>query len=65
MKNTICICLALLLTSCAVMKRHPVITAAVVGVAAGVSVAVIQNRNNSCPGMYDGKPYQGTPPCPK
>lgn len=63
MKNIICIFLSLALTSCAVMRKHPVVTGAVVGVAAGVTVAIV--THHTCPKIYDGKPYYGTPPCPK
>jgi hypothetical protein len=63
MKNTVCIILALTLTSCAVMKKHPVVTGAVIGLAGGVVVAVV--THHTCPNTYDGKPYDGTPPCPK
>lgn len=45
------------------MRKHPVVTGAVVGVAAGVTVAII--THHTCPKFYDGKPYDGTPPCPK
>lgn len=67
MKNRLAIALAISLTlgnfGCAAMKRHPVITGAVVGLAAGATVAIV--TTHKCPNSYDGKPYSGTPPCPK
>ncbi len=52
-----------LLTGCAAMRRHPVITAAVVAIPA--ALVVVHYTTHNCAGMYDGKPYNGTPPCPK
>ena len=69
MKNLLTIALCLLLTGanlgCATVRRHPVATAIIGAAVVGGTVAVIQNRHNSCPNTYDGRPYQGTAPCPK
>lgn len=57
----------LLNSGCATMRRHPIITGAVIGLAAGATVAIVTTHN--CPNFYveNGKrvPYSGTPPCPK
>lgn len=46
--------------------KHPVRTKVIgiaAGAAAGVTIALVTRHN--CASTYDGKPYQGTPPCPK
>jgi hypothetical protein len=63
MKKLIAVVLALSLTGCATIHRHPVLSGIVVGAAAGVTVGLL--TRSSCPNRYDGKPYSGTPPCPK
>lgn len=63
MKNWILVVLAISLTGCAAMKRHPVLVGAVVGVAVGATVAIVTTHN--CAKSYEGKAYDGTPPCPK
>lgn len=63
MKKLIIICLCLSLSNCAVMKKHPVITGTVIGVTTGLVIHKVTEHN--CASIYDGKPYQGTPPCPK
>jgi hypothetical protein len=45
------------------VKRHPAVYGAALG-AIGGTAYVLATRHN-CPNTYDGKPYQGTPPCPK
>lgn len=58
------LCLALTFSNfgCAAMKRHPVLSGAVIGLAAGVTVAIA--THHSCPHMINGYRYDGTPPCP-
>lgn len=51
------------LSGCATVRRHPAITGLVVGAAAGTTIALATRHN--CPHVYDGKAYEGTPPCPK
>jgi hypothetical protein len=67
MRRTTCIALALLMAApglgCATMRRHPALTGVIAGAAIGTTVALA--TRHTCPSMYDGKPYQGTPPCPK
>jgi len=67
MKQRLLIVLALSLTlgnfGCATMRRHPVVTGAVIGLVAGGTFAIVTTHN--CKKVYDGKPYDGTPPCPK
>jgi hypothetical protein len=56
------------LTSCGAIHRHPTVTKIAIvsmGAVAGGVIAHRQNANGSCPNVYDGKPYSGTPPCPK
>lgn len=50
-------------TGCASMRRHPIVYGVVAGVAVGATVALATRHN--CGHVYDGKPYDGTPPCPK
>lgn len=64
MRYTAIILIVALTSSCASMRKHPVITGAVVGLGAGAVLAVRQNKHNSCPTSIDGVPYSGTPPCP-
>jgi hypothetical protein len=45
------------------VKRHPAIYGAALGAIGGTAYALATRHN--CPNTYDGKPYQGTPPCPK
>lgn len=55
-----------LLSSCATVrfaKRHPVAVGLVGG--AAVSLGVVSLTRRICAKTYDGKPYYGTPPCPK
>ncbi len=59
MKKAIAITLALSMTGCATIKRHPMITAVAIGVAVGTTVALTQ-RLGKCPGEYKS----GDPPCP-
>ena len=69
MKKLLAIVLLLPLSGCAAMRRHPLATGIVTGIAVGATIAIVQNKHNSCPSTYDGKPYQGTPwgpyPCPQ
>ena len=62
MKRLISIALCFALTGCAAMKRHPVITAAVVTIPTVIVVAHFTTHN--CPSVINGYPYSGTPPCP-
>jgi hypothetical protein len=63
------LCIAALcfsLSACATIHRHPTATKLVIiglGAVAGASIAKATEQN--CPSTYEGKPYQGTPPCPK
>ena len=53
-------------TSCGFAERHPV-RAKVIGLVSGAAVgtAIALATRHNCASTYDGKPYQGTPPCPK
>lgn len=51
--------LMLNLTNCAVVRRHPLATGIVTGVAVGLTIAAIEHRGK-CPGEY----VSGDPPCP-
>ena len=59
--------LALFLTlvnfGCATMRRHPVLTAIIVTVPTVALTTYYTTKR--CAKVYDGKPYDGTPPCPK
>ena len=46
------------------MRRHPLIYGAAVGATVTI-VTYAATGPHSCPSTYDGRPYQGTPPCPK
>ena len=47
-------------------RRTYIVSMAIIaaGAAAGATIAIIQNRNASCPHIINGYPYDGTPPCP-
>lgn len=52
---------------CATMHRHPNLVKAGAltgGALVGLSIGLVQ-KPHPCASMYDGKPYNGTPPCPK
>lgn len=66
MKKLIALVLAVGLTGCAAIHRHPTATKIALislGAAGGAAIAIATTHN--CPKVYDGKPYDGTPPCPK
>jgi len=51
---------------CGYTHHHPVITkVALISAGAVGGVAIHMATTHNCPNTYDGKPYQGTPPCPK
>jgi hypothetical protein len=65
-RTVLLILLLIVTTSCGFAERHPTrakVIGLIGGAAAGTAVALALRHN--CPSTYDGKPYQGTPPCPK
>ena len=52
------------LSGCATIHRHPILFV-VAGVATGVGVGLATRGHGHCPTVYDGHPYNGTPPCPQ
>lgn len=59
------LCITLLCcVNCSFARRHPAVTGAIIGVAGGTAIA-LATRPGTCAKFYDGKPYNGTPPCPK
>lgn len=61
------LCLGFVLLSligCAAIRRHPAMTGMIAGSAVGITVGLV-TRPGHCASVYDGKPYNGTPPCPK
>jgi hypothetical protein len=65
MKKVIALILiAVTLTGCATIRRHPVATGIIVGAGVGIGVGLATRGHGHCPNIYDGRPYSGTPPCP-
>lgn len=68
LKTLLLLSTLMLPSSCAVMKRHPVVTGMVAGTGAAVLLG-LKYHDKGCPSTYDGHAYQGTPwgpyPCPQ
>jgi hypothetical protein len=67
MKNiALLLVLCLALNGCSFYRGHPTrvkVSIAIAGAAAGAGIA-LASRRGTCPKVYDGHPYNGTPPCP-
>jgi uncharacterized protein YceK len=53
-----------MLSGCATMRRHPVVTGIIAGAGVGIGVGLATRGHGHCPNTYEGRPYSGTPPCP-
>jgi hypothetical protein len=51
-------------SGCATIRRHPVVTGIVVGAGVGIGVGLATRGHGHCPNVYDGRSYEGNPPCP-
>jgi hypothetical protein len=66
-KTALVLALALALSGCGFAERHPTrarVLGIIVGAGVGASIAYAV-RPGHCPSIYDGRPYSGTPPCPR
>jgi hypothetical protein len=52
-----------MLSGCATIRRHPVVTGIVVGAGVGIGVG-LATRQHSCPYSYEGHPYGSGTTCP-
>jgi hypothetical protein len=64
-KRLIATLAAMVTTGCATIHRHPKAFAVVGGATVGAVVVGMTMKPGHCASTYEGKPYFGTPPCPK